>query len=118
MRTLTTVLALMWVVLSCKEYSGPTVSLEWVGHMDGYNTVSAPAVAADGSVYAATDRDSLYKFDDDGSLLWKEEIISDPENRSMVYATPSIDDDGTVYIAAGSSNTRNNIGMTFTIVTK
>lgn len=102
-RKISVLLALLWVVLSCKEFSDPTVSLEWVGHMDGYNTVSAPAVAADGSVYAATDRDSLYKFDEDGSLLWKEEIISDPENRSMVYATPSIDDDGTVYIAAGSS---------------
>lgn len=96
-------MALIGAMVSCNVVWDPTVSLEWVGHMDGYNTASAPAVASDGSVYATTDRDSLYKFDADGSLLWKEEIISDPENRSMVYATPSIDDDGTVYIAAGSS---------------
>jgi outer membrane protein assembly factor BamB len=80
------------------------VTLEWVGYMEGYNTVSAPAVADDGSVYATTDKDRLYKFDAKGRCRWVRLIVCDPENRSSVYGTPSIDADGVVYIAAGSSN--------------
>ena len=72
--------------------------------MEGYNTISTPAVAADGSVYAATDKDNLYKFSPKGKLMWTQQIVSDPDNKSRVYVTPTIDEDGTVYIAAGSSS--------------
>lgn len=80
------------------------VKLEWVGYMEGYNTVSAPAVADDGSVYATTDRDNLYKFDRKGKCQWVQPIVSDPDGASYVYGTPSIDEDGVVYIASGSIN--------------
>lgn len=86
------------------EAKPPVLALEWIGYMEGYNTISAPAVAPDGSVYAATDKDHLYKFSADGVSQWKQPILSDPSNVNLVYATPTIDEDGTVYIASGSSN--------------
>lgn len=86
------------------EVKPPVLALEWVGYMEGYNTISAPAIAADGSVYAATDKDHLYKFSSDGVNQWKQPILSDPSNKNLVYATPTVDEDGTVYIASGSSN--------------
>ena len=86
-----------------EEPKEPVLTLEWVGYMDGYNTISAPAIADDGSVYATTDKDHLYKFSATGELLWKNQIVSDPSNKNKVYATPTVDEDGVVYIATGSS---------------
>lgn len=86
------------------EVKPPVLALEWVGYMEGYNTISAPAIAADGSVYAATDKDNLYKFSAEGVNQWTQPILSDPSNKNLVYATPTVDEDGTIYIASGSSN--------------
>lgn len=86
------------------EPKEPVLTLEWVGYMDGYNTISAPAIADDGSVYATTDKDCLYKFSASGEMLWQQQIVSDQSNRNKVYATPTIDEDGVVYIATGSSS--------------
>lgn len=78
------------------------VSLEWVGYIEGYNSMSSPAVANDGSVYAVTDADKLYKFSAEGTKSWEKKVINDPSNLSNIFATPSIDDEGTVYIPGGS----------------
>ena len=99
------IIAIMIAAIAALPLAGRSqVKLEWVGYMEGYNTVSAPAVADDGSVYATTDKDSLYKFDRKGKCQWVKPIVSDPEGVSYVYGTPSIDEDGVVYIAAGSIN--------------
>ena len=86
-----------------EEPKDPVLTLEWVGYMDGYNTISAPAIADDGSVYATTDKDQLYKFSATGENLWQQQIVADPSNKNKVYATPTVDEDGVVYIATGSS---------------
>lgn len=87
-----------------EEVKPPVLALEWVGYMDGYNTISAPAIAPDGSVYAATDKDNLYKFSAEGVNLWKQPILTDSSNKNTVYVTPTVDEDGTVYMASGSVN--------------
>ena len=79
-----------------EEVKPPVLALEWVGYMDGYNTISAPAIAPDGSVYAATDKDNLYKFSAEGVNLWKQPILTDSSNKNTVYVTPTVDEDGTV----------------------
>lgn len=74
------------------------VKIVWAAKIDGYNTLSSPAIADDGSVYATSAAGSLYKFDKDGNLLWKKAV------NNNVKGTPSIDTDGTVYLASGTSN--------------
>ena len=79
------------------------VTLVWAAYTRGYNAVSTPAVADDGSVYAvsgaaSTNPGIFYKFDKDGKELWKKEL------GALVKATPSIDADGTVYLGYGMDN--------------
>ena len=79
------------------------VKLLWAGYTRGYNAVSTPAVADDGSVYAVSGANAdnpgmLYKFDKDGKQVWAKEL------GGQVRATPSIDADGTVYLGYGSAN--------------
>ena len=79
------------------------VTLLWAAYTRGYNAVSSPAVADDGSVYAVSGANAdnpgmLYKFDKDGKLLWNKEL------GGQAKGTPSIDTDGTVYLGNGSAN--------------
>ena len=79
------------------------VTLVWAAYTRGYNAVSTPAVADDGSVYAVSGANAdnpgiFYKFDKDGKELWKKEL------GGQVKATPSIDADGTVYLGYGTTN--------------
>lgn len=80
------------------------VTLNWVGYMEGYGNIAAPAVADDGSVYAVSDADKVYKFTSTGSKAWEKVVVSDPENKNRLQSTPSIDSDGTVYVAGGTQN--------------
>lgn len=79
------------------------VTLLWAAYTRGYNAVSSPAVADDGSVYAVSGANAdnpgmLYKFDKDGKQLWAKEL------GGQAKGTPSIDTDGTVFIGNGSTN--------------
>ena len=79
------------------------VTLVWAAQTRGYNAVSTPAVADDGSVYAVSGANAdnpgmLYKFDKDGKQLWAKDLVG------QAKGTPSIDTDGTVYIGNGSDN--------------
>ena len=79
------------------------VTLLWAAYTRGYNAVSSPAVADDGSVYAVSGANAdnpgmLYKFDKDGKQLWAKEL------GGQAKGTPSIDTDGTVYLGNGSAN--------------
>lgn len=80
------------------------ITLNWVGVMDGYNTIAAPAVADDGSVYAVTDIEKLYKFNSSGEKVWEKVVLTDNAGDSRMNATPSIDTDGTIYVAGGSTS--------------
>ena len=79
------------------------VTLVWAAKTRGYNAVSSPAVADDGSVYAVSGANAdnpgmLYKFDKDGKQVWAKEL------GGQAKGTPSIDTDGTVFIGNGSAN--------------
>lgn len=80
------------------------VKLLWAAEIRGYNTVSTPAVADDGSIYAVSGSNKdlpgiIYKFDKDGKLLWSKEL-----DGGRAKGTPSIDADGTVFLGNGTDN--------------
>lgn len=79
------------------------VKLLWAANIRGYNTISTPAIADDGSVYAVSGANKdlpgmIYKFDKEGKLLWSKEL------GARAKGTPSIDADGTVFLGVGSDN--------------
>ncbi len=81
------------------------VTLKWVGQLRGYTSMTTPAVADDGSVYTLTrNSNTLYKFSKDGTKVWEKEIIPNIPEKTLIYGTPSIDTDGTVFVPAGSTN--------------
>ena len=80
-----------------------TLTVNWVGKMNGYNTKSAPAVANDGSVYSTCRDNKLYKWSSTGSSVWVKQIFT-PTGGAVTYGTPSVDTDGDIYIGAGSGD--------------
>ena len=99
------------VVNPAKVSETGNVTLNWVGYMEGYNTIASPAVADDGSVYAVTDKSVLYKFTNSGNLAWEKEVFTSSEKSAVtnfsnnrMNSTPSIDTDGTIYVLGGSIN--------------
>lgn len=75
----------------------------WAGYMEGYNAITTPAVADDGSVWCATRSNKLYKFDKDGKKVFDKEMFT-AVVKGETYGTPSIDTDGTVFIGCGSKD--------------
>ena len=75
----------------------------WVGYMEGYNAITSPAVANDGSVWCSTRSNKLYKFDKNGKKVFDKEMFT-AVNKGVTYGTPSIDTDGTVFIGCGSAD--------------
>lgn len=74
------------------------VNLLWAAKIPGYNAISTPAIADDGSIYATSQAGILFKYDKDGKELWQY------DTKVGVKGTPQIDADGTVYLGAGTSN--------------
>lgn len=79
------------------------IEVLWAGYMEGYNSITSPAVADDGSVWCATRSNKLYKFGKDGSRVFEKEMFK-AAAKGETYGTPSIDADGTVFIGGGSAN--------------
>lgn len=75
----------------------------WAGYMEGYNSITTPAVADDGSVWCATRANKLYKFDKNGGKVFEKQMFK-AVNKGETYGTPSIDTDGTVFIGCGSKD--------------
>lgn len=75
----------------------------WVGYMEGYNAITSPAVANDGSVWCSTRSNKLYKFDKNGKKVFDKEMFT-AVKEGETYGTPSIDTDGTVFIGCGSKD--------------
>lgn len=90
------------VINSAKIPEVGDLTLNWVGRMGGYNSISSVAIADDGSVYSTCQDNYLYKWSADGSQQWKTQILS-PKNGGKTQGTPSVDTDGTVFIGAGNA---------------
>ncbi len=91
------------VVNPAKISETGSIDILWVGAMDGYNSITTPAVADDGSVYCSTRANKLYKFDKNGSKVF-DKLIFTATASGETYGTPSVDTDGTVFIGGGSKN--------------
>lgn len=74
----------------------------WVAKTQGYNSISVPAVANDGSVYATTKSNILYKFDKNGNQVWANPIVASAPSGCETVGTPSVDVDGTVFMGGGT----------------
>lgn len=79
------------------------ITLNWVGRMEGYNSITVPAVDNDGNIYSACRDNNLYKFSSTGDLLWKKAIFTPGDSSSAMWGNMSIDTDGTVYVGGGSA---------------
>ncbi len=79
------------------------VDVLWASYMKGYNAISSPAVADDGSVYCATRSNLFYKFDKNGNKVFEKTMFTATAGGETM-GIPSIDTDGTVFIGGGSKN--------------
>lgn len=82
------------------------VTLKWATALNGYTSITSPAVADDGSIYTATrDMNKFYKISGtDGSVIWEKPLLNNPQSGSQIYGTPAIDSDGTIYMCGGTKN--------------
>ena len=81
------------------------VTLLWTAQLEGYTSISSPAIADDGSIYTTTrDMNKFYKISKDGAIVWDKPILNNPQSGSQVYGTPAIDSDGTIYMCGGTKN--------------
>ena len=96
------------VVDAAKVEETGTLTINWVGKMNGYNTKSTAAVANDGSVYTTCRDNNLYKWSSTGESVWVKPIYTAVSANSATLGTPSIDTDGTVFIGAGNGTTSGN----------
>jgi outer membrane protein assembly factor BamB len=80
--------------------------------MMGYSTISAPAIADDGSIYSTCRNGKLYKWSTTGSSVWEKEIWKESTAVSG-YGTPVIDTDGTIFISGGDGGTGNGVLKAF-----
>ena len=81
------------------------VTLLWTCQLEGYTSITTPAVADDGSIYTATrDYNHFYKISKDGAIVWTKTLLNNPQSGSQIYGTPSIDTDGTIYMCGGTKN--------------
>lgn len=80
-----------------------SLTINWVGKMNGYNAKSAAAIADDGSVYTTCRNNKLYKWSSSGAAVWEKQIFT-PTGNAVNYGTPSVDTDGTIFIGAGTAD--------------
>lgn len=80
-----------------------TITLNWIQPVDGYAALVTPAIDDEGNIYSGSGR-FLRKFDKSGAQLWEAELLPAGSTRSIT-ATPSIDTDGSVYVATGGDAT-------------
>ena len=81
------------------------VKLLWNKQLEGYTSITTPAVADDGSIYTMTrDVNKFLKISKNGELVWEKPLLSNPQSGSQVYGTPAIDSDGTIYMCGGTKN--------------
>ena len=94
------------VINSAKIPEMGSLVLNWVGRMEGYNSISSAAIADDGSIYTTCRDNNLYKWSASGESLWVKKIFTTKISgkTSATLGTPSIDKDGTVFIGAGDAS--------------
>ncbi|MFW6176359.1 MAG: PKD domain-containing protein [Thermoplasmatota archaeon] len=63
---------------------------KWNLTLDG-DVISSPVIGPDGTIYVASENESLYAVNPDGSLKWKENI------EHSLYHPPTINKNGTLY---------------------
>ncbi|MHC4394498.1 MAG: outer membrane protein assembly factor BamB family protein [Planctomycetota bacterium] len=73
-------------------------NLRWTHNTDGF-IYSSPAISNDGKVYLCSQDGKLYALGADGSELWTVGTNNFTVSTGSILASPTIDPDGTVYIA-------------------
>ena len=94
--------ALFLTVLACgKKETEPRIKWQFIGAA----FMSSPALGADGTVYAFSERDTLYAFNPDGTVKWRlglpDTVFYHPSN---IFITPVVASNGTIYIFAADGN--------------
>ena len=72
--------------------------LRWTHATDG-TIYSSPAVSNEGNVYVCSLDGKIYALGQDGSELWNFTIDGPAEGPGSIIASPSIAEDGTIYVA-------------------
>ena len=88
------------VIPSEKQEQGE-VEVLWGAYIDGYSTISSPAVDNQGNVYAVTRANKMYKFDSNGQQLAVRDIPN-AYSGAVTWGTPGLDTDGTIYLCSGT----------------
>jgi len=94
--------ALFLTFLACgKKETGPRIKWQFTGAA----FLNSPALGADGTVYAFSERDTLYAFNPDGTVKWRlglpDTVFYHPSN---IFITPVVASNGTIYIFAADGN--------------
>lgn len=78
------------------------VNLIWNCQLEGYTSITTPAIADDGNIYTATrDKNHFYKISPAGEIVWTKELVA--AGGGNIFGTPSIDTDGTIYMPGGAT---------------
>ena len=94
--------------------------INWSKAYDGtdcFTRFTSPALNADGSrIYVSSSGAHLVSFNAEGELLWSKDLVAEKGveynnlcgNKMCPVVTPSVDEDGTIYFAAGYDETNNS----------
>jgi len=112
--------ALFAILLSCGD-QGKEPEIRW--RFTSAAFLAAPAIGPDGTIYAFSEKDTLYAFNQDGAIRWRlglpDTIFYHPSN---LFIAPVIAADGTIYLFAAdgylySINPAGSINWRFPIKT-
>ncbi|MGQ9707700.1 MAG: outer membrane protein assembly factor BamB family protein [bacterium] len=96
------VAAAITLFLSC-DRTGTETEIKW--RFTGAAFLNSPAIGGDGTIYAFSENDTLYAFDQNGSVKWRlglpDTIFYHPSN---VLISPVIAPDGTIYLFPADGN--------------
>ncbi|NPV14049.1 PQQ-like beta-propeller repeat protein [candidate division WOR-3 bacterium] len=101
-RTGTVFAGLVLTLLACGEKE-PAPKIKW--QFTGAAFMNSPAIGNDGTIYAFSEKDTLYAFNPDGTVKWRlglpDTVFYHPSN---IFISPVVAANGTIYIFAADGN--------------
>ena len=88
-------------VIPAEKPETGAIEVLWGAKIEGYSTISSPALDNSGNVYAVTRANKMYKFNSSG-VQQSVRDIPNAVSGAVTWGTPAIDTDGTIYLCSGT----------------